>query len=71
MSDFVDKIQKLTLDIHNRLTWNEYFMSIALLVASRSPCNRLHVGSVFVLDNRIISVGYNGFIEHAPHTSIM
>ncbi len=26
-----------------RLNWDEYFMSIALLASQRSPCNRLHV----------------------------
>ena len=53
----------------NRLNWDEYFMSIALLASQRSPCNRLHVGSVVVKNNRIISMGYNGFISGAPHIS--
>jgi dCMP deaminase len=44
-------------------------MSIALLASQRSPCERLHVGSVVVKDNRLISMGYNGFIPGAPHTS--
>jgi dCMP deaminase len=52
-----------------RLGWDEYFMSIALLASCRSPCVRLHVGSVIVKDNRLISMGYNGFICGAPHIS--
>lgn len=52
-----------------RINWDEYFMSIALLASQRSPCKRLHVGSVVVKDNRIISMGYNGFISGAPHIS--
>jgi dCMP deaminase len=52
-----------------RLGWDEYFMSIALLASCRSPCYRLHVGSVIVKDNRLISMGYNGFIPGAPHIS--
>jgi dCMP deaminase len=52
-----------------RIDWDEYFMSIALLASQRSPCNRLHVGSVIVKDNRLISMGYNGFISGAPHIS--
>lgn len=52
-----------------RLNWDEYFMSIALLGAQRSPCQRLHVGSVIVKNNRLISMGYNGFIPGAPHIS--
>ena len=52
-----------------RLDWHEYFMSIALLASCRSPCQRLHVGSVIVKNNRLISMGYNGFISGAPHIS--
>ena len=54
---------------NNRLNWDEYFMSIALLASCRSPCERLHVGSTIVKNNRIISMGYNGFIPGAPHIS--
>ena len=53
----------------SRLEWDEYFMSIALLASQRSPCHRLHVGSVIVKDNRLISMGYNGYIPGAPHIS--
>ena len=53
----------------SRLNWDEYFMSIALLASCRSPCSRLHVGSAIVKDNRLISMGYNGFIPGAPHIS--
>ena len=56
-------------DLPTRLEWDEYFMSIALLASCRSPCERLHVGSVIVKDNRLISMGYNGFICGAPHIS--
>jgi len=52
-----------------RLNWDEYFMSIAILASQRSPCKRLQVGSVIVKNNRLISMGYNGFISGAPHTS--
>jgi dCMP deaminase len=54
-----------------RVEWDEYFMSIALLASCRSPCERLHVGSVIVKNNRIISMGYNGFISGASHKSIV
>jgi dCMP deaminase len=54
-----------------RLDWDEYFMSIAILASCRSPCKRLKVGSVIVKDHRIVSMGYNGFISGAPHTSIL
>ena len=54
---------------NERLGWDEYFMSIALLASQRSPCSRLHVGSVIVQNNRLISMGYNGYIPGAPHIS--
>ena len=44
-------------------------MSIALLASQRSPCKRLQVGSVVVKDDRLISMGYNGYICGAPHIS--
>jgi len=63
------KIEELTKYSDERLEWDEYFMSIALLASCRSPCERLHVGSVIVKDNRLISMGYNGYISGAPHIS--
>lgn len=59
----------LTKENNERLEWDEYFMSIALLASQRSPCERLHVGSTIVKDNRLISMGYNGYISGAPHIS--
>lgn len=53
----------------DRRSWTDYFMSMAHLIASRSPCTRLHVGCVLVRDKRVISSGYNGFLPGAPHTS--
>jgi len=54
-----------------RPSWNEYFKEIAQVTAMRSPCERLHVGCVLVLDNRIISQGYNGFLPGCEHRSIV
>ena len=56
-------------NLYERLDWDEYFMSIALLGSCRSPCERLNVGSVIVKNNRLISMGYNGYIPGAPHIS--
>lgn len=50
-----------------RPSWDEYFLSIAELVSSRSTCLRRRVGAVIVKDKRILSTGYNGapsMIEH-------
>ncbi len=40
--------------------WDEYFMSIARVVASRSNCVKRKVAAVITRDRRIISTGYNG-----------
>ncbi len=43
------------------ISWDEYFMGIALLSAQRSKDNSTQVGACIVNnDNKIISVGYNG-----------
>jgi len=55
----------------SRMEWDDYFMAIAKLASQRSPCTRLHVGSVIVRDNRLISMGYNGFIAGSAHISHM
>lgn len=65
----LSEIYKVTKNNHERVNWDEYFMSIALLAAQRSPCSRLNVGSVIVKNNRLISMGYNGYISGAPHIS--
>jgi len=45
---------------HSRPDWDEYFMNIAHVAASRSNCSRRHVAAVLVRDKRIIATGYNG-----------
>ena len=54
-----------------RINWDQYFMSIAILASVRSSCNRLKVGCVFVKNKRVISMGYNGFLPNAKHNSIV
>jgi dCMP deaminase len=43
------------------------FMEIASVVAKRSTCHRLNVGCVIAVNNRIISIGYNGPPPGEPH----
>ncbi len=50
-----------------RADWNTYFMNMAQSAATRSTCNRKHVGAVIVRDKSIISTGYNGSIRGMPH----
>ena len=50
-----------------RVSWEQYFMNIAKEVATRSTCDRKHVGAVIVRDRTILSTGYNGSIRGMPH----
>jgi dCMP deaminase len=43
-----------------RPSWDEYFMAIAGLAATRSTCLRRQVGAVIVKDKKILATGYNG-----------
>ena len=52
---------------NKRASWEEYFMNIAIEAASRSTCDRKHVGAVIVRDKTILSTGYNGSVRGMPH----
>jgi dCMP deaminase len=58
--------QKIDL-LKARADWDEYFMNIAKVVASRSTCDRKFVGAVIVRDKTILSTGYNGSIRKLAH----
>ena len=51
----------------HRVSWKDYFMNIAREVATRSTCDRKHVGAVIVREKTILSTGYNGSIKGLPH----
>ena len=44
----------------NYLSWDEYFMGIAVLSSMRSKDPNTQVGACIVKNNRIMSIGYNG-----------
>ena len=71
LSELLLKLQKLSENENKniRLQWDKYFMSIAILGSIRSPCERLKVGCVLVKNNRLVSMGYNGFLPGALHVS--
>ena len=72
-SGILSEIEALSSSWRERPSWDFYFMATALLMASRSSCERLHVGCVIVSagahKNRIIAAGYNGFLPGADHIS--
>ncbi|HVW20203.1 MAG TPA: deaminase [Opitutaceae bacterium] len=69
----VDLISRAARQFAHRPSWDEYFMATAVLIASRSNCERLHVGCVLVAGgerkNRLVAAGYNGFLPGSPHIS--
>ena len=50
-----------------RQSWDDYFMELAYLAATRATCDRLHVGAILVRDRRVIATGYNGSPKGLPH----
>ncbi|WP_367294815.1 ComE operon protein 2 [Levilactobacillus yonginensis] len=50
-----------------RIPWDQYFMLQALVISTRSTCNRLSVGATIVRDKRIIAAGYNGSVSGDDH----
>jgi dCMP deaminase len=57
-----------------RPSWDQYFMDITRLVATRSTCMRRQVGAVLVKDRNILATGYNGVpsgISHCESTGCL
>lgn len=51
----------------SRTDWDEYFMNIAEVAATRATCDRKHVGAVIVVNKTVVSTGYNGSPRGMPH----
>ena len=57
-----DKEGKVFMKRKDYISWDEYFMGVALLAARRSKDPNTQVGACIVSpDNIILSTGYNGF----------
>jgi dCMP deaminase len=50
-----------------RPSWDDYFMQICHVVATRSTCLRRLVGCVLVKERRLLATGYNGPPQGAQH----
>ncbi len=50
-----------------RVSWDRYFMNLALEAATRSTCPRKSVGAVVVRDKAVLATGYNGSIRGLEH----
>ena len=53
-----------------RPSWDQYFMNITLLVATRSSCLRRQVGALLVKDRNILATGYNGVPSGITHCEV-
>ena len=69
----VDLIAQAAKEFTHRPSWDENFMATAVLMSTRSNCERLHVGCVIVTGgerkNRLVAAGYNGYLPGTPHVS--
>ncbi len=57
----------MTEELLTRPTWDEYFLMMAKLAATRSTCLAFPVGAVIVKDKQILATGYNGSPSGSVH----
>lgn len=50
-----------------RISREQMFMDVAVVVSKRSTCMRRAVGAVIVTNHRIVSIGYNGSPPGSDH----
>ena len=50
-----------------RPSWDDYFLMLAKLAATRSTCLSRPTGAVIVLDRQVLATGYNGSMPGATH----
>ncbi len=53
-----------------RPSWDQYFMDITRLVATRSTCLRRQVGAILVKGRNILATGYNGVPSGITHCDV-
>ena len=57
----------MTYHEQQRPTWDEYFLMLAKLAATRSTCLAFPVGAVIVRDKQVVATGYNGPPSGSAH----
>jgi len=50
----------MSVEFNGRPSWDQYFLRMLPLIASRSTCFSRQIGAIITKRNRIISTGYNG-----------
>jgi dCMP deaminase len=53
--------------MHDRPSWDEYFMEMTRVIARRATCLRRQIGALLVREKRILASGYNGAPSGLPH----
>lgn len=53
--------------MRGRPNWDEYFLRMLPLIASRTTCLSRKVGAIITMNNRIVATGYNGPPPGQPH----
>ncbi len=56
-------------ELFQRPSWDEYFLMLAKLAATRSTCLAFPVGAVIVKDKQVLATGYNGPPSGSAHCS--
>ncbi len=56
-----------SMNEHDRPSWDEYFLMMAKLAATRSTCLAFPVGAVIVKNRQVLATGYNGPPSGSPH----
>ena len=54
----------------HRPDWNQYFMEMAELAATRASCLRRKVGAVLVKNKKVLATGYNGAPKDITHCEV-
>jgi dCMP deaminase len=67
MTPFCDSEAVATPGASQRPTWDEYFLMLAKLAATRSTCLAFPVGAVIVKDKQVVATGYNGSPSGSVH----
>lgn len=57
----------MSAEIHQRPSWDEYFMEVARTIAKRATCDRGRSGCVIQKDNQLLVTGYVGSPRGLPH----
>jgi dCMP deaminase len=52
--------------IKSRKSWDEYFLDLAYMAATRATCPRRFVGAVLTKDKKVLGTAYNGSPSHTP-----